>query len=775
MKIRTQLLLSALVSTGLIAALIVVIHVTSDEVIGQNEQRVASVQTLQAVYELDILAYEYIFHQEERAEQQWHIKYDVLKDTLTTLENSDEDEKSIANTLSNQYSTIGDIFSELVTSFENENTLIVNHASKKEVEVNTAIRNELVSQLLIASQLMVDNASALAEKNVAQLIVAQTHARSLSLIVGILVLIISIISSLLIVGYIGRSFKVLQHGAEMLGKGNFDYTINIESQNELGQIAKTFNAMSANLKKIIITKTDLEKEVAERKQAEEALLESEERWETTLASIGDGVIATDELGIITFINTVGEKLTGWSLDRAVGKPITEIYNVISEKSRENLDNPALLALKKKSVVMLTNHSVLIQKDLTEIPIDDSAAPIKNREGSIVGTVLVFRDISKRKNAENAKNDFISMLAHELRNPLAPLLLSMQKLKMYIQPNGEMVSRKEPLILSESVENALRQIFIMTRLLDDLLDVSRMEQGKIALQFEKIDLHRALNFSVASVRLLVDERKHKFTMSLPLEPIVIEADPVRFEQTVVNLLNNAAKYTDVGGKIHLSATRDKDFVEIRVRDTGKGISKDKLTHIFDPYYQIESKTQLYEGLGLGLMLIKNLITLHNGTIEVVSEGKEKGSEFIVRLPILQPGNTTLYEKQEETLSFKKTSPSNKKKILVVDDNQKLASLMRDLLVHFGHNVVIAHEGKSAFVKAQEFNPDIIFCDIGLPGMSGYEVASAIREAEKDSKKTLLVAVSGYGQQDDIEKALKAGFDHHLVKPASIDSLLRIIDG
>ena len=576
--------------------------------------------------------------------------------------------------------------------------------------------------------------------------------------------------------YLARSIsgpiKKLSEGAEIVGGGNLDCKVATNSKDEVGILSRSFDKMIKDLKRVMASRDELNKEINERKLVEVALRKSEERWSTTLSSIGDGVIATDTEGRITFINAVSERLTGWILAEAKNMPITEVFNIVNERTRKKVDNPADIALKTGTIVALANHTILIRKDRTEVPIDDSAAPIRDRDGKIFGSVLVFRDITDRKQADKAKNNFISVLAHELRNPLAPLLMAIQMLEMHARSKSEQEINP---ILFETTDIAFRQITNMTRLLDDLLDVSRIERGKIHLKIEKLDLANALELAVASAGSIINERGHTLSISLPTEPVVIEADPVRFEQIIVNLLNNAAKYTDRGGHIWLEASRVGIFAEIKVRDNGMGISPNKLPHIFEPFYQTEAALRRsHGGLGLGLMLVRTLLKMHKGSIEVISQGEGKGCEFIVRLPAL-PDGTALPAKANIVIPTPIVHVSEgKKKILVIEDNHSIAALMGDLLEHFGHDVITAHDGKSAIKLVGETKLDVVFCDIGLPGMDGYEVARVIRQMENGGRQLVLVAVTGFGQEEDRQNAFDAGFDHHLVKPVSIEALRSVIE-
>lgn len=586
--------------------------------------------------------------------------------------------------------------------------------------------------------------------------------------------------SYLIAISISKPIKKLSEGVKIIGRGNMDYKVATNKRDEVGQLSRSFDKTIEDLKNVMASQDELDQEIIERKKSEVDLRASEERWATTLSSIGDGVISTDSEGRISFMNVVAENLTGWTLIKAKNLFMKEVFNIVNEQTRLPVDNPAIKALNTGSIIALANHTILIKKDKTEIPIDDSGAPIRDSQGKIIGAVLVFRDITERKFAEKAKNNFIAVLAHELRNPLAPLLFAIQKLEIYSKntiSNGNIKSVLDP-VLKESIDISLRQITSMKHLLDDLLDVSRIEQNKINLKIEKLDLVKVLENVIVSVQSRIDDRGHTFSISMPEQPLFMKADSVRLEQIFVNLLNNAAKYTDHGGHIWLKAKRLGNFAEISIKDDGIGIDVDKISKLFEPFYQTESALKhSHGGLGLGLMLVKTLLKMHNGSIEVNSQGEGKGSEFIVLLPVLpiSASNTSIPTTEKiPVLKTVENVAKNEKKILIVDDNKSITSLMRDLLEHLGHKVKVAHEGESAIALAYNFKPDFVLCDIGLPGMDGYEVARRIRLAENENGHATLVAVTGFGQDNDKHNAHLSGFNYHLVKPVEIETLIKIIN-
>jgi PAS domain S-box-containing protein len=362
-----------------------------------------------------------------------------------------------------------------------------------------------------------------------------------------------------------------------------------------------------------------------------------------------------------------------------------------------------------------------------------------------------------READRLKDEFLAMLAHELRNPLAPVRNALHVMR---QPgaNGEM--------LQQVRDVAERQVQHMARLLDDLLDVSRISRGRIELRKEAVDVAAVLSRTVEAVRPLIEERRHELTLSLPAAALRVEADPTRLEQVLTNLLNNAAKYTDPGGHIELTAERTGDEVVIRVGDTGIGIAPEMLPRIFDLFVQAERRLDRAQGgIGIGLTLVKKLVELHGGRIEAASGGLGQGSEFVVRLSALadeRPCEGARTAEQGEAAAL----PG--RRIVVVDDNQDAADSLALLLRLVGQDVRTAYDGPTGLDQVQAFRPDLVFLDIGMPGMDGYEVARRLRQ-QPDLKDVLLVALTGWGQEEDRRRSREAGFHRHLVKPVEPSAL------
>lgn len=362
-------------------------------------------------------------------------------------------------------------------------------------------------------------------------------------------------------------------------------------------------------------------------------------------------------------------------------------------------------------------------------------------------------------ADRRKDEFLATLAHELRNPLAPIRSAVEIMHVKGFPDPE---------LEQARQVVERQVGNMSRLLEDLLDVSRIATGKIMLRRESIALAHVVAEAVELSRPLIEAKQHELQLSLPSDPVVLHADAVRLTQVLSNLISNAAKYTDAGGRIRLQATVEGDHVEIRVADSGIGIPREMLHHVFDLFTQIESSLGYSKGgLGVGLALVRRLVELHGGTVTAESAGLGRGSTFVVRLPFAaQPTAPTRDAAQPK-------SPTPQRcRVLIIDDNVDAATILGMLIRALGHETHAVHSGTEAVTAAQEFGPNVIFLDIGLPGISGYDVARELRR-EPTLADTMIVAVTGWGSDEDKRRSEEAGFDLHLIKPIDAAAVKRVL--
>jgi PAS domain S-box-containing protein len=367
--------------------------------------------------------------------------------------------------------------------------------------------------------------------------------------------------------------------------------------------------------------------------------------------------------------------------------------------------------------------------------------------------------------DRRKDEFLAMLAHELRNPLAPITNAVQILKM---------PQADTAVVGRARDMMERQVQQLKRLVDDLLDVSRIMRGKIELRKERIDLAAAAARAVETSQPLVEAGGHGLTVSLPSEPVWLNADLMRLAQVIANLLNNAAKYTEPGGRIWLITGREGDEAIVRVKDTGIGIAPALLAHIFDLFVQADhARGRTQGGMGIGLTLVRSLVGLHGGRVEAYSEGPNRGSEFVIRLPALPDARRGRTAAEAEPAAGPPDSVPARRRVLVVDDNVDAADSLALVLRLEGQDVCVAHDGAKALEVAGTFRPDLVFLDLGMPGMDGYEVARRLRQ-QPGLEQVVLVALTGWGQAEDRRRTHEARFDHHLTKPADPQVLRRLLD-
>ena len=675
------------------------------------------------------------------------------------------------------------------------------------------------------------------------------------------------------------------------------------------------------------------KQQQECKLAEERVQQHRDLLQVTLAGIGDAVISTDAAGQITFINPVAEKLTGWRSAEALGLPLEKVFAIINEQSRQAVETPVAHVLREGKIIGLANHTVLIAKDRTELVIEDSAAPIKDRQGKIVGVVLVFRDATEKRNSERQlqkqaerqrllgeaaavllttdepdammrglfaklaphfeldtyfnfmvndagdalrlescigipeatvrtiqrlefgqaicgtvaqlrqaicvdhiqqssdpkaqlvksfgiqvyacnpllsdnellgtlsfasrrrqefepdeieflrtishyvtaayerlrliaalraadrrKDEFLAVLAHELRNPLAPIRNSLQVMQL---------AAGDPDVVDQARALMARQVGQMVRLIDDLLDVSRITRGKLELRKERVPLQTIVNTAVETCQPLIAQLQHRLSVSLPVKQVMLDGDPTRLAQVIANLLHNAAKFTPAGGEISLSGTAEGSEAVIRIKDNGQGIPAEALPRLFEMFMQADgSLEKQHGGLGIGLNLALRLVEMHGGSITARSEGRGRGSEFVVRLPVAVAAPSPTAAKTDRESNGAKA----RLRVLVADDNHDAADTLAAMLRIMGHEVRTAYDGQQAVDAASAYQPDVAVLDIGMPRLNGYDAARSIRARQKE---VLLLALTGWGQDEDKRRSHEAGFDHHLTKPADLSTLGKIL--
>ncbi len=507
-------------------------------------------------------------------------------------------------------------------------------------------------------------------------------------------------------------------------------------------------------------------DITDRRRTEEALRESERRFRSLATSDCIGIVVGDRHGGLSYVNDEYLRLLGYTRQEYDAHPFgwTEItppewLEVDRRMISEAWDGGASSPYEKE----------YIAKNGRRVPVLVGFARLSEHDEKLVAFVL---DLTERKRAEKAlrdadrrKNEFIAMLAHELRNPLAAISTAVHILKMKGPTQPELVWGRDVIG---------RQVKQLTRLIDDLLDVSRITTGKIQLKRSDIDIRDVINRASESVQQLIASREHELTLAIQDGPLPAFADPSRLEQVVTNLLTNAAKFTDCGGKLTVSAEHEGGSIIVRVLDNGVGIAPELKPVIFDLFTQIEpAPDRGHGGLGIGLTLVKSLVEMHGGAVEVRSEGAGQGSEFTVRIPSTETSrNETRTRDSNPSHDEVARSAGKRSRVLVVDDHQDVVHGLARLLETAGHEVRTAHEAASALQIARDFRPEFILTDIGLPGMDGYELARELRVLPQLAGATL-IAVSGYGQVADKVRSRSAGFDHHLLKPVEPSTLLPLL--
>ena len=500
-----------------------------------------------------------------------------------------------------------------------------------------------------------------------------------------------------------------------------------------------------------------------------ALLESGNGYRLMVESVEDyAIFSMDPEGRVTSWNPGAERLLGYLPEEILGRDGAVFFT--PEEAQKGVPEQELRTAAEKG--RASDDRWHVRKDGTYFFASGISTPLRDRSGVLRGYVKIMRDRTDRKRldeelrnraealarADQEKDEFLAILAHELRNPLAPALYALRLLdeKPLDDPQRWYVRRI-----------AERQIRRLARLIDDLLDVSRIRTGKVELRKARVDLGEVMGHAVEIVRPLCEERGIALSVTLPQEPVWLDADPARLEQVFSNLLTNAVKFTEDTGSISLTAEPGAKEVILRVRDTGVGIAADLLPRIFDLFMQGDrSIDRARDGLGIGLTLSRNLVELHGGTIEAHSEGVGKGSEFVVRLP--RAADTVL----EAPAAPASAAPHRPLRVLVVDDSEDTAETMGTLLEMVGHTIEKAHSGPAALEAAAAFRPDVILLDIGLPGLDGYQVAQRLRE-DPTLKDVTLIAASGYGQAEDLRRSREVGIDRHLVKPVDPRELQEIL--
>ena len=517
-----------------------------------------------------------------------------------------------------------------------------------------------------------------------------------------------------------------------------------------------------NTNGVLVGFSKITRDLTERRKHESSLRQSEERVRLLVESVIDySIITVDEQGFVNSWNLGAERITGFSGPEIIGRHFSHLYppeDIAANKPWQQL-------IRAGDGTRVNEENWRVRKDGSQFWANSVIGRLPSGEEPGVNFYIVTQDLTQRRHAESLADtaqkmhEFIAMLAHELRNPLAPIrnaVALMQRRNI-----------QDPIV--ESMRQTIeRQSSQLSRIIDELLDVNRVARGQFTIEKETLDLREILQRAIETSRPLIDARQHKLDVDLGSVPIPVHADPLRLQQVVVNLLNNAAKYTPSQGTVTLSAGAIDGHAEIRVRDTGKGIPRDALDRVFDLFIQLEPNSgSALGGLGVGLALVRRIVELHGGRVQARSEGLGRGAEFNVRLPLSQSEITAHLGDDSLDPKFSSTV-----RVMVVDDNVDAADSLTLMLQAAGQEARAVYDGATALRLFETFRPHLILLDIGMPQMNGYDVARAIRSAPA-GQEPVIAAVSGWGQEADKARASAAGFDRHFTKPIAETALRTLV--
>ncbi|MFO0910480.1 MAG: ATP-binding protein [Isosphaeraceae bacterium] len=532
---------------------------------------------------------------------------------------------------------------------------------------------------------------------------------------------------------------------------------------------------------IILIASQSRRSQAKAEQTAARAARDHEWLRVTLMSIGDAVIVTDARGDVVLINPVAEDLTGWRPDQAVGLPLSEIYRLSDEETGVPVVDPVTRALRRGRMIGRTSSVLLTAQDGTRRPIDDSASPIRDDWGNVLGAVLVFRDVSRERHARDelrraldlaeeasrAKDRFLAMLSHELRNPLTPVVLAADE--MLRDPEMPRTHR-------ESLEMIRQNVGLEVRLIDDLLDIMRIIRGKLPYRFERVDAHALVRRVAEICRGDVRDKQINLVVESLATEHHVQADPARLSQVLWNLIKNAVKFTPEGGTIRVQTESAQGLFRVAVSDTGMGIDPGALPRIFNAFEQAEdASTRHLGGLGLGLAISRSIAEAHGGTLVASSAGRGQGATFTLELNLANAVPASDHDGQPEIPSLDEHSDAASPfdpaglRLLLVEDDPMTARVMARLLRHAGYQVTTA--GSLAEARAVEIGQiDLIVSDLSLPDGTGLDFMREVRQ-HRDLPG---IALTGYGRDDDIRRSQAAGFVAHLTKPidfAQLETMIR----
>ena len=502
------------------------------------------------------------------------------------------------------------------------------------------------------------------------------------------------------------------------------------------------------------------RDLSERRAHEDQLRESEERLRLLVENVRDyAIFMLDEHGIVRSWNAGARTINGYEAREIIGKPLSVFY---TPQDREE-GKPQAELEAAKLFGRVENEGWRVRKDGTVFWVNAVVSAIHDADGRMVGFAKVTRDMTERRRLEELErssrrmNEFLAMLAHELRNPLAPIRNAVTVMQLEELPTPALRNCRD--IID-------RQLAHVTRLVDDLLDIGRISTGKVKLRLETVRVGEVVSRSVEAVKPLIDARHHQLAIDLPPQPVYVNADATRLSQILQNLLVNATKYTQDGGRLSLKVQDQDGFVTLSVSDNGRGIARPDLESIFELFRQAHTDSPNESGLGIGLTLARTLAEMHGGTLEAKSPGPGQGSTFTVRLPAVAAsiGDTPKRQLASETQG---------RRIMVVDDNRDSTDTTTAILRLLGNEVESAYSGSGAVELAAHYTPSVVLLDIAMPDMDGFETLKRLR-AMPGFERLFAIAMTGYGTAEDKRRTLEAGFDAHLTKPVELDALVHLLN-
>ncbi|HUQ24356.1 MAG TPA: PAS domain S-box protein [Burkholderiales bacterium] len=507
------------------------------------------------------------------------------------------------------------------------------------------------------------------------------------------------------------------------------------------------------------------RDLTDRRMHEEALRQSEERFRLLIEGVRDyAIYMLDPEGVITSWNAGAERIKGYRREEILGKHFSAFYvpdDIAAGRPWEEL------ATARRSG-RCESEGWRVKKNGDRFWAKTVMTALYDSDGHQRGFAKVTQDLSDRRHIQDLEkasqnvNEFIAMLAHELRNPLAPIRNAVHIMAQV--PSGDPAHKA----MRETID---RQSAQLSRIVEDMIDIARITRGALVIEHKQLDLADVVRHAVETSTPAIEAGRHTLELDMPAQELPVAGDLHRLAQVLSNILNNAARYTPPGGNIAVRARAEDDKIVVRVRDTGRGIEPEMLDRIFDMFVQGRAPLQrVGGGLGIGLALARRIAELHGGTVEAHSDGVDRGSEFTLSMPRAAPAQPA--RPQDERKAVRR--PAVARRVMVVDDNADAASMLDLLLRSLGHETRVAHDGTEALKLAEEFRPDVVLLDIGMPGLDGYEVARRLRRLSA-SRPLRIVAVTGWGQDADRQRSREAGFDLHLVKPVDTTELLQALNG